>query len=358
MKIYFLIKDIHLNGGGERVLVNLVNYFYRHFKVDVEIISMSPSKNETPYNLNKKIKINYINEKKYENTYIGKCIRVLSTYVKLKKFFIKQKIKGEYILGIGIYPSVFLGAINSLKIKKIGCEHSSYDSQPIHWRILRSIFYPRLSGIVSLTERDKNKLNKKFKNVVCIPNSRTFIPKNRAPLKNKLILAIGRFNYEKNWLDMIKIFKEVNKDYPDWKLKIIGEGPLKNEIVKKIKDEKLEKAIEIKGKTNEIMKEYLESSIYLLTSHYEGLPMVLIEAQACGVPIVSYDCETGPREIIKDNVDGYLVEHYNSKEMVEKILKLVKNEKLRKHMGKEGTLNSVKFSEEEIFEKWKKLISE
>ncbi len=143
------------------------------------------------------------------------------------------------------------------------------------------------------------------------------LSKNYSTLESKSILSIGRFTKQKGFdilISFIAVFFEKN---PDWKLTLIGEGPLKNDIEYLVKRKGLENNIKIKEPTNYIEKEYLKSSIYIMTSKYEGFPMVLLEAKAFGLPIIAFDCPTGPSEIIRNGEDGFLIEMFNTKRVFE-----------------------------------------
>ncbi len=138
-------------------------------------------------------------------------------------------------------------------------------------------------------------------------------------------------------------------------MEIYGNGTEKEKLQEKINNLGLEKSFLLKGVTENIKEKYLASSIYVMSSRYEGMPMVLLEAMAHGLPIVSFECPCGPKDIIKDNEDGYLVSFGNVEQMAKKIEELIINKEKRKFFGKNARKNVERFSQDKIMEKWKKL---
>ena len=157
---------------------------------------------------------------------------------------------------------------------------------------------------------------------------------------------------------LIETWKYVAEKHTDWKLRIIGEGHLKNDVVNRINELNLNQSIEILAPTKDIYKHYYESSIYLMTSEFEALPMVLIEAKTCGLPCVSFDVVSGPNEIIRGNEDGFLVDYSNLKEIANKVCVLIEDEELRKKFGINARKDALeRFSQSKIYKEWDKLLN-
>jgi len=260
------------------------------------------------------------------------------------------------ILGIGTFPSLILAMMPGKKnLKTIGCQHNSYSFARHIWSFLRKLFFHRLSAVVSLTEHDLPKLKKLNKNSFVIPNSVSFFPEQPAKLENKIILAIGRMDYNKGYDLLLDVFSKLTVAHPDWSLRIIGNGPLKEKIISRIETAGLKDRVEILSPTNRIIDQYLDASIYLMTSRAEALPMVLLEAKACGLPVVSFNCETGPSDIINNDKDGYLIECFDVELMTEKVSALCSDTELRRQFGTRGRENIEKFLPEIIAQKWETL---
>ena len=190
------------------------------------------------------------------------------------------------------------------------------------------------------------------KNSIVIPNSIDFFSEHTARLTNKRILFVGRMVPDKGYDLLLKVLKKVSEIHSDWDFRIIGDGPLKSRILKGIALNGLTEKISLLSSTELIAEEYLNSSIYLMTSRTEGLPMVLLEAQACGLPIVSFDCETGPSDIVIDNENGYLIDCFDIDKMVQKISKLCSDADLRVKFGKNALENVKKFRPELVNPAW------
>jgi glycosyltransferase involved in cell wall biosynthesis len=272
----------------------------------------------------------------------------------MNKFLAKKQY--DIVLGIGNYPSLVLSLVfTNPNIRKIGCMHLSINAIPVFWRFMARLFFSRLEMLVSLTQFDVERLKKLNSKICVIPNSTSFHTEKYASLDDKVVLALGRFDDEKDFETMIQLFGLFCNERNDWILKIRGAGPLKEQLDNLVIEKKLTDNVFILPPTRDVEAEYLSSSIVLLTSKYEGLPMVLIEAQTFGIPVISFDCETGPAEIIQDGVSGYLIDPNKKEELVTKLIELTSNESIRKEMGKKAKLNSERFSENAIVDQWIKL---
>ncbi|EAJ0434523.1 glycosyltransferase family 4 protein, partial [Campylobacter coli] len=237
--------------------------------------------------------------------------------------------------------------------------HLDYDNFCKHCKYMKDLKHYK--SLILLSNKQKY-LWQSHNNIYNIANFVPFIPSKTSDLSQKIVLSVGRMTLEdeKGFLRLIDIWKIVQKDenYKEWKLHIVGDGLLKEELQNKIKVKNLESSIVIRPFTKEIEKQYLQASIYAMTSLHEGFPMVLVEVGSYGVPLVSFDINTGPSDIIENKKSGFLIEDGNLQEFADKICLLMDNENLRKQMGqnaKEKIQNE--FSKEIIMQKWIKLIN-
>jgi glycosyltransferase involved in cell wall biosynthesis len=353
MRIIFLINDIHLGGGGERVTKNLANAFVR-LGYQVSIISLCHPKFDSFHaDLDSNITVSYLRSDKTKFNLINK----LHALYLINKV-INRKAKSIY-LGIGTYPSILLGAILRKKnIVSVGCMHGSYSALSGFWKYLTRRYFPRLNWIVSLTEYDKVILKTINNNVVVIPNCTHFMTDEVASLDTPKMLALGRLSKEKDFFRMIDLFEKFSSQHNEWTLTLRGDGPLRDDLISYILKKGLNSRIILLTPTSEVEEEYLTASIVLLTSLNEGLPMVLIEAQTFGVPVISFNCLTGPAEIIKDGETGFLVEQEANEEFLEKMELLASDKELRKRMGENAVRNAVRFREEQVIRQWKMFLEQ
>ena len=209
----------------------------------------------------------------------------------------------------------------------------------------------KLDALVVLTNQDKKDWEHLLP-VYVIPNSFPFYPEYPSTCENKQAIIVGRYNSAKGYNYLIGAWREVHKSYPEWIINIFGSGEYEDKVRKQINDYGLQDIVIMNNPTDTIMEEYLKSSIYVMSSVFEGFAMVLLEAMACGLPCVSFDCPYGPRNVITDGEDGFLVDYLNSKALADSICKLIENEGLRKQMGKNGRNNVLRYSRESIMPQW------
>lgn len=221
------------------------------------------------------------------------------------------------------------------------------------WNIIEyKISGSRYDIIVLLTNEDKERSWKGNDKVVVIPNPLTIQHNKRSALRNKTVITVGRLVGQKNFSSLIRTWDIVHQSHPDWHLEIWGEGKLKAGLQQQIKDKHLEGSIFLKGYTNDIIETFPNASIYVCSSHFEGLPLVLIEAMSCGLPIVSYACPCGPRDIISEGNDGFLILVGDEQGMADRINYLIEHETIRQQMGMAALEKSKQYATDIIIRKW------
>lgn len=363
MKLIFLITHLQ-PWGTERVAVLMANHYATN-GLDVTLLVVGRPGGVFRFEIDPEVKVDYLNIR-LESGF--NLFRKIESFFAIRRYFestlnelgvtdAHNNQPGEnsptILLGIGNFPIILAALLPKGKqLRTIGCLHTPYKSIMHIWKFFRWLFYRRLDMIVSLTNRDHPRLKKHNPNVRTIPNPVTFYPENQAKLETGLILAVGRMDYLKGYDLMMDVFERFCQKNSDWKLKIIGEGPLKSDIEKLARDKGIADRLTIAPATSHIEKEYLAASLFLMTSRSEGLPMVLLEAQACGLPIVAFDCETGPAEIVHHGVDGYLVKPNDIEEMSERLLELATYPGKRKAFGAMARENVKRFLPQEIFREW------
>ncbi|MDR2805156.1 MAG: glycosyltransferase family 4 protein [Dysgonamonadaceae bacterium] len=367
MKIVYSILNTWYAGGLTRVLANKANYLAEHGH-EVFVVTTDQFGKGHFYPMSDKIKFIDL-----DIDYVG--YDALSLFQKLKgvplKMFRHRK-KLRELLG-NIQPDIAISFFGKELFilpfikdgsKKILEAHSSHftwlDSRQgrgfsgkiQNW--LDIFMVRKFDRFIVLTEEDKPDWGK-LNNIEVIPNANTFAPVESSSLENKTVLAAGRYGYQKNFEDLIKAWSIVHRLHPDWTLNIRGQGLEEN--LRPLADSlPLGSSVSMKH-SNNMLEECLNSSIFVSSSRYEGFALVLLEAQSCGVPLVSYACKCGPRDIIIDGENGFLVEVGDVEGLAERIIRLIGDEPLRKRMGKCAKIYSKRFLEDAIMKKWTDLFS-
>lgn len=194
-----------------------------------------------------------------------------------------------------------------------------------------------------------------LKNVKVIPNPLSFFPDESATLTNKKVIAVGKQSFQKGYDRLLQSWKIVQTHCPDWQLSIYGKLDASQGLEQQAQALGIADSVTFYEPEKDIQAKYLESSLYVFPSRFEGFGMVLIEAMACGVPCVSYDCPCGPRDIITEGSDGYLIENGNIDQFATKMLTLLQNDDLRNQMGKNAKQNVKRYLPEIIVKQWDEL---
>lgn len=352
--IAILIGDISRSAGTERAVTNLSNMLVKYGEYNVTILSCFSSENSNPYyELEDKVNIVHYNFSK--DSLVNRFSSYINIIGKTNKIIKEKSI--DILLGT-THALNCLMICMARKVKKVACEHMSYEACPLISKKIRKFCYPRLSAIVLLTNADAKHYNFVDKSkLFVIPNSLSFVADEPAKLENKRIIAVGRLTEQKGFDILMSIAQIIKDEIPDWHIDIFGDGEDKSKLLELISEKKLESFVTINPPTKNIKEELLSSSLFVMTSRWEGLPMILLEAKACGLPIVSFDCPEGPADVIRDCEDGFLIECGDINVLSEKIILLGKNLELRKQFGQMAKLSSNKYTASSIFIKWNDLFN-
>lgn len=356
MRIAFVINDITGLGGAERVVSLAANHLSKIKDFEVEILSVFSKRNDkVGFDIEDAVAINYLLSKDLNSNSILKAKHIL----KEMRSFYKNK-NYEFIICCSSSLSI-LTKLSTLKSKAISSkviswEHTQYAHLNKYTNRLQRIFYPFLDGIVTLTNFDKEIFSKFCKNVAYIPNISTFKKTEPNKLKSKKMIAVGRLNYAKGFDLLIKAFKIVHEKHPEWQLDIFGQGSLLPDLSAQIAEEGLNKTVCLRGYEPDILVQYNNASIFLLSSRTEGFPCVLIEAMSAGLPTVSFELP-GFDEVITNKVNGLFVTPNEVTKFAKAIILLIEDESLRIKIGHRGKEVVKQFESENIIPKWLKLFS-
>jgi len=374
MKITYIYTALTTVGGADRVITEKANYFADKLQYDVYIITDSQGKEMPKFSLSPKVhlvNLDIMFGQQYNHSFFIRGFIYFNLMRKYRKELIKQlmTIRPDFTISTLGRDVDFITSVKDGS-KKIAEAHTTRKNIRNFELLKKRNFIYKVIGKIweSKLEKAINKFNKlvvlteddasewaEIKDSIVIPNSLPFYPQTISYNSNKKAISVGRFEIEKGHDRLIDVWSEVIKKHPDWILEIYGEGTLKKGLINIAKEKGLSDSILFKPSSMNIDKEYIDSSFCIMTSRYEGFGMVLIEAMACGLPCIAYDCPSGPRNIIKDGINGFLIKDGAVQKMAEKICFLIEHEDIRKKMGQAGYLNVEKYNIDEIMNKWKQL---
>lgn len=357
VNVCFLSGDMSRTGGTERVLSIIANELSKKDdKFNIHILSITNESNSSYFTLNKGIKTERILQSKDVNfkKHYFQVIKGIRQYIK------KNKI--DILIDVEVIASLFsIPAALFTKTRLIAWEHFNfYEDNGSSLRVFSRKLISRFSDyIITLTEQDKmnylNNLNIKGK-IDFIYNPIENGDSTNCDIKAKQLISVGRLTYQKGFDMLCEVAKEVLKDNPEWKWIILGDGEDKEKLESKIKEYNLQGKLILKGKVSNVEDYYKNSSLYVMTSRFEGLPMTLLEAKSYKLPIVSFNCLTGPSEIVRNNINGFLIETGNVAAMVNKIDILLSDINKREDFSNKSNLDIEKFKLKSIVDKWESIL--
>ena len=369
MRILFSTDQIYLHGGIEKVMAEKANYFADVLGYDVYILTTEQKHKKPCYLLSEKISlvdlaINYVRVKSYFHpTNLKKIPSHFSRYHKTI-----QQIQPDFIISCNYAFDFYWMPFTFKTIAKLKEFHSS--------RFYEHEARKKASKLKKLKYFLNDYIESKFTrlillnpdevpfyystNKVVIPNPIQYVGILTPPVREKIVIAAGRMAPVKGFDVMINAWQKVSEQCPDWQLHLYGDG--EKEYIASLQH--LVDTLQLKDKvilhaaTDALRNQFLKASFYLMTSKTECYPMVLLEAMDCGLPIVTYDSPTGPRNIVTNNSDGYLVDYAQEALLVEKIVFLMQNEQKRFLMGEQAMKKAESFSVATVMVQWQLLFKE
>ncbi len=359
MNICFFAGNIGNAGGTEHMTQLLANELSKENEYKVFVLSKSLKNKKEFFPLSKDVNLDVLDSGIYKGiTTLVKDIFFLRKYIKRNK--IDVLINVDVTLGTFSLPLKILCP----KLKQIFWEHFSF-----HYNLnsnrtvkLRKLALKAASAYVTLTPDDTKQFKELVKQpcLVCdIPNINAVNECEKAyDINSKKIVSIGHFLVVKGFDIAISVAKQVFEKHPDWSWELYGDGIERDALCRLVKENKLENNFIFKGRTSDLACIYQDASMLVMTSRSEGFGLVLIEAQAYHLPTVAFDVPYGPRNIIKDNVNGYLIEPFDVDTMASKICELIESVELRKKFSENAENDLSKYSKDNVASLWKKLLGE
>lgn len=375
-KICYCAPAIYSAGGVERVVSFKASYFAEVYHYDVTIIITEGKYRDSFFPLSDKVKVINLNlgfEELWKASFIKKVFLYLKKQYKYRRMLKSElmRIRPDITISVLRREINFINSIpdGSHKIGELHVNRSNYRNFTSHDSNFVKRFFARfwmndlinhlrkLDRMVVLTE-DAKRDWPELPNVKLIPDPIPFKVDQVSNLSSKRVVSIGRYAYEKGNDLLLKAWSKVEKSCKDWTLDIYGMGNQTpyQELMQKLKID--ETRCHLYGSLTNVKETYLNCAVFTLPSRFEGFGLVIIEAMACGVPVVAFDCENGPRNIITNNQDGFLAKPFDVDDYADCLLRLMREDQLRTQMGNRAYESSKRYSIEDIAMQWKNLFDE
>jgi glycosyltransferase involved in cell wall biosynthesis len=375
-KIVYCTPALYSAGGVERIVSVKASYFADVLGYDVTVIVTEGKGRESFFPLSDKVKvINF--ELGFEELWRASFFRKILLYLQKQRQFKKlltselMRIRPDFTISMLRREINFLTDIHdgSKKIGELHVNRANYRNfEQNDSNILKRMFAKywmdslvkklmKLDRLVVLTEKSKASWPE-LSNVEVIPDPLPFQVDAKSDLHAKRIITIGRYAYQKGYDMLLRAWAEIEKKYPDWQLAIYGMGDQDS-----LRNQMRELGIDadrclLNGPVNDVIKEYQNSSVFVLPSRFEGFGLVVIEAMSCGVPVVAFNCPMGPDEIISDGEDGFLVPVGDIRALAEKLQTLMQNQELRMKFSETAYRNSGRYRIDKISNQWIQLFTQ
>lgn len=297
-------------------------------------------------------------------TFANNVRRVLALRRQLREF------DPDVAIGMMTVTNILLAlAAAGLRTRTLGCERVHPPRVPLSAAraYVRKWLYGRLTAVAALTERSADWLrtNTRAQKIFVVPNAVALplplaepvvSPQSVCRPGQKLLLGVGRLDAQKGFSNLIRAFSSVQAAHPQWDLVILGEGALRPELERVAKEYGLSGRVYFPGRVGNLADWYAAASLFALSSEFEGFPNALLEAMAHGVPAISYDCDTGPAEIIRNNIDGVLIRPGDTEAFAKAMDSLMGNPSTLAIMGDSARAVRDRFAMSEVLAMWEQVL--
>lgn len=374
MKILYCTHSTYNPGGMERVLLNKVTYLSQLPGWEVSIVTTDQHHRPPFYPFPEKVRMTDLDINYSDDNDKGAWKKIFGYLRKRKKH--KRKLtalleKERPDIVVSLYPSessfipdIKDGSKKVLELHFCKFFRLQYGRKGLlGWidklrtrqdeRIVR-----RFDKFVVLTHEDKGYWGN-LPNIEVIPNAAMQVSESCSDVTNKRVIAVGRLDYQKGFDRLIEAWEWIQGTgkLTDWRLDIFGQGEWKEMLQRMIEEKGLQHSVQIHRPTKQIGEEYVKSSLLVMSSHYEGFPMVMIESMACGLPVVSFDYKCGPKDIIQHGINGLLVPEGDIKALANAMMEVMTDETYRRMLSRNARKVVDTYSEEAVMARWIRLFT-
>ena len=374
MKILYCTHSTYNPGGMERVLLNKVTYLSQLPGWEVSVVTTDQHQRPPFYPFPEKVRMTDLGINYSDDNDKGAWKKIFGYLRKRKEH--KRKLtalleKERPDIVVSLYPS------ESSFIPDI--KDGSKKVLELHYCKFFRLQYGRkglLGWIDKLRTRQDEQIVRRFDkfvvlthedsgywgylpNIEVIPNAAMHVSESYSDVTNKRVIAVGRLDYQKGFDRLIEAWELIQRTgkFADWRLDIFGQGEWREMLQQMIDEKGLQDTVQIHRPTKQIGEEYVKSSLLVMSSHYEGFPMVMIEAMACGLPVVSFDYKCGPKDIIQHGINGLLVPDGNVKALAHAMMEVMTDESYRKMLSRNAKKVVNTYSEETVMKQWLRLFT-
>ena len=379
MRIIYVIDSLASKGGAERILCDKMSYMVSNYGYDVYVITCYQNISQQPnaYNLSEQvhqINLNIPYYSQYHYRYPRRLLVKWSIYRQLIRDLTStvQRINPDILVGLGYFQADIVSGIRCKAVKVIESHEAriftmsnrglsrSWQSKA-YMRFYKRHYFQAIERqadvVVTLTKGDAQEWSK-ARRIEVIPNFTVMPVKNLSNCKSKRVIAVGRLEWVKGFDRLIEVWAKVIQQHPDWRLDIFGSGTLKDDLNKLINRYNLDNCVTIHPFTPKINEEYSGSSIFALSSRFEGFGLVLIEAMQNGLPCVTFDCPFGPSDVVSDGKTGYVVRDGDVLCFASCLSVLMDDDLKRQQFGKAAVEEVKKYDVNAVMLQWKRLFEQ
>ncbi len=379
MRIVYVIDSLASKGGAERILCDKMNYLFTNYGYDVYVITCYQNVSQHPnaYNLSEQvhqINLNIPYYSQYQYCYPWRLLVKWSIYRQLIRDLTStvQRINPDILVGLGYFQADIVSGLRCRAVKVIESHEAriftmsnhglnrSWLSRVYMWFYKRLYFQSverQADVVVTLTKGDALEWSK-ARRIEVIPNFTVMPVIKQSTCESKRVIAVGRLEWQKGFDRMIAVWAKVIQQHPDWRLDIFGSGTLEGDLNNLVKRYNLENSVEIHPFTPNINKEYSDSSIFALSSRFEGFGLVLLEAMQNGLPCVTFDCPFGPSDIVSDAKTGYVVRDGDVSCFASRLSVLMDDDLKRQKFGRAAAEEVKKYDVNAVMLQWKRLFEQ
>lgn len=374
MKIIYCTHSTYNPGGMERVLLNKVTYLSQLPGWEVSVVTTDQHQRSPFYPFPEKVRMTDLDINYSDDNDKGAWKKIFGYLRKRKEH--KRKLtalleKEKPDIVVSLYPSessfipdIKDGSKKVLELHFCKFFRLQYGRKGLlgwidKWRTRQDErIVRRFDKFVVLTHEDRGYWGN-LPNMEVIPNAAMHVSKSYSDVTNKRVIAVGRLDYQKGFDRLIEAWELIQRtgEWTDWRLDIFGQGEWKDMLQQMIDERGLQHSVRINKPTKQIGEEYVKSSLLVMSSHYEGFPMVMIEAMACGLPVVSFDYKCGPKDIIQHGINGLLVPEGDIKALANAMRKVMADEAYRRMLSQNARKVVDTYSEEAVMKQWIRLFT-